>query len=104
MEYAKDLQTFMKDNKRMSQCRDLLHIKHLDLPQDIIDHIQFIYKYDAIQEKANEHYRYQVLRELRCKMYYSKYMYKYYVSLREIEGAFPPHKVFYSDPDQQLCL
>jgi len=79
MEYAKDLEPYLKENKRMSQYRDLLHITHLDLPQDIIHHIQYIYKYDAIQEKANDHYRYQVLRELKCKMYYSKHMYKYYL-------------------------
>lgn len=93
MEYAKDLEPYLKENKRMSQYRDLLHITHLDLPQDIIHHIQYIYKYDAIQEKANDHYRYQVLRELKCKMYYSKHMYKYYLTLQETGGAVLPHKV-----------
>ena len=40
-----------------------------------------IYKYETIEERTKQHHKYHVLRELRAKLYYSKYMYRYYLEI-----------------------
>lgn len=85
MDYAIYLSEKMDINRRDKYYHDLLILKDISksLPDDMIEYMKMIYKYDTIEKRTKEHYKYQVLRELRVKQYYSKYMYKYYLELYE---------------------
>lgn len=78
MDYGKYMHNKLRDNRIEKQYSDLLHIKHIQLPEEIIHTIHHHYKYDDIKKLSREHYRTEVMRELRFKMYYSKPMYKYW--------------------------
>lgn len=73
----------MDENRRTKYYHDLLILKNisLQLPNDLIEYMHMIYKYETIEERTKHHHKYEVLRELRVKLYYSKYMYKYYLEL-----------------------
>jgi len=83
MDYAKYLSQKMDINRRNKYYNDLLLLKDVSahLPDDMIDYLHLTYKYDTIEQRTKEHHKYHVLRELRAKLYYSKYMYKYYLEL-----------------------
>jgi len=83
MDYAIYLSEKMDINRRDKYYHDLLILKDISksLPDDMGEYLHFTYKYDTIEKRTKEHYKYQVLRELRVKQYYSKYMYKYYLEL-----------------------
>jgi len=85
MDYAIYLREKMDINRRDKYYHDLLILKDISkaLPDDMGEYLYMTYKYDTIEKRTKEHYKYQVLRELRVKQYYSKYMYKYYVELYE---------------------
>jgi len=78
MDYGKYMQNKLRENRIEKQYTDLLHIKHIDLPEEIIHTISHHYKYDDIEKLTKEHYHYEVMRELRFRAYYSKPMYKYW--------------------------
>lgn len=73
----------MDINRRDKYYHDLLVLKDISksLPDDMIEYMKMTYKYETIQERTKQHHKYHVLRELRAKLYYSKYMYRYYLEL-----------------------
>lgn len=81
MDYNKYLREGMKQNQREKRYDQLMCIPYLDLPRDVLDTIRQHYKWDAIQEELKSHYRYEVMRELRYKAYYSKHMFDIYTEL-----------------------
>ncbi len=85
MDYGKYLSEKMDINRRNKYYHDLLYLKDISksLPQDMIEYLHMTYKYETIEECTKQHHKYLVLRELRVKQYYSKYMYKYYLELYE---------------------
>ncbi len=83
MDYDIYLSKKMDINRRDKYYHDLLILKDISksLPDDMIEYMKMIYKYETIQERTKQHHKYHVLRELRAKLYYSKYMYRYYLEL-----------------------
>jgi len=83
MDYGKYLSEKMDINRRNKYYHDLLYLKDISksLPQDMIEYLHMTYKYETIEECTKQHHKYLVLRELRVKLYYSKYMYRYFVEL-----------------------
>ena len=73
----------MDINRRDKYYHDLLVLKDISksLPDDMIEYMKMTYKYETIEERTKQHHKYHVLRELRAKLYYSKYMYRYYLEL-----------------------
>ena len=85
MDYGKYMQNKLRDNRIEKQYSDLLHIKHIDLPEEIIHTIHHHYKYDEIEKLSREHYRTEVMRELRFITWHSKTMYKYWKELHKAQ-------------------
>lgn len=85
--YNKYLKEAMKRNHRNRQYEDLLTIRNLCLPEDILNHIRLQYKYDTIEKECKNHYKYEVMRELKFKAYYSRRMYNIYLEVYSGSGS-----------------
>lgn len=81
MDYDKYLMMAMRHNWRQKRYDELMALKRLDLPQDVLNTIHFQYKWDTIEKEARAHFKWEVLRELRFKSYYSDRMYTIYKEL-----------------------
>ncbi len=81
MDYAIYLSAKMKEHERENMYEDLLFLTKLDVNQDIRECIRLQYKLNHIEAFSKDHFKYQVLKELKYKIYYSSRMYQYYVSI-----------------------